>query len=191
MLIWLPCMFAVCYSLFLCPVKAGILPVTLTAVSLAPRTVPGMQYMDSKDLMRILSKWIIIKCKYNYNDNQEVYWEPYNSCGPIDFRIIDSCQEPHGCTIDLTGLMPCQWCSLGVKGSISRAHSTWGFVKSEVFQGGDCLSGPFITAASPSQVSCRPGQAQRQPACLGVHGPLSWEGEGRAALYKAAEARAP
>lgn len=36
--------------------KAGILPVTLTAVSLAPRTVPGMQYMDSKDLMRILSK---------------------------------------------------------------------------------------------------------------------------------------
>lgn len=56
MLIWLPSMFAVCYSLFLCPVKARILPVMLTAVSLAPRTVPGMQYMDSKYLMRILSK---------------------------------------------------------------------------------------------------------------------------------------
>ena len=63
------------------PMEAGILAVMFTAVSLAPRTVPGMPY--NKDLMRISSKWVIIKCKYNYHlDNQEgvhlLNWEPCN-----------------------------------------------------------------------------------------------------------------
>lgn len=51
-----------CCSLFLCSqengnaVRAGILPVTFTAASLAPGTVSSAQYVDSKDLMIILTK---------------------------------------------------------------------------------------------------------------------------------------
>lgn len=46
--------------------KAGILLVMFTAVSLATRTVPGMRSVDNKDLMRIiLSKRTIEKCKYS------------------------------------------------------------------------------------------------------------------------------
>lgn len=45
--------------------KAGILLVMFTAVSLATRTVPGMRSVDNKDLMRILSKRTVEKCKYS------------------------------------------------------------------------------------------------------------------------------
>lgn len=108
-------------------VRVGVLPVTFTAASWVPRTVPSSRH--NKDL--------VDTCKtpaHTPLDNREECVRCVESlmacreaCGSVDVGSSGSCTDgvplsPQD-TADHTDVVPCQWGPLGVKCSLSRAHS--------------------------------------------------------------------
>lgn len=92
-----------------------------------------------------------------YSESLIIFCKAY---GSIDFEIMDFCYKPHCITGDHTELMLCG-ALLGSRAALqesttfevlSSPKSSWG--QHNVSQGGDYLSGPFITTAILSWESC-------------------------------------